>query len=75
LIPPEWVRVAVVEVPPHRHRVGFFAVDPKQAWTLRAGVEQHFGERATTLGYRAKLLPAEELERVAPRTAAATPQP
>ena len=63
LIPPEWVRVAVVEVPPHRHRVGFFAVDPKEAWTLRASVEQHFGQLATTLGYRVKLLPPEALKR------------
>ena len=71
LIPPEWVRVAVVEVPPHRHRVGFFAVDPRQAWTLRAGVEQHFGELAGALGYRVRLMPPEVLERVTPRTAAA----
>jgi len=62
LIPPEWVRVAVVEVPPHRHRVGFFAVDPRQTWTLRASVEQHFGQLGTTLGYRVKLLRPEELE-------------
>jgi len=61
LIPPEWVRVAVVEVPPHRHRVGFFAVDPQQAWTLRAGVAQHFGQLGPTLGYRIKLLRPEEL--------------
>jgi hypothetical protein len=62
LIPPEWVRVAVVEVPPHRHRVGFFAVDAKQAWPLRASVEQHFGQLGTTLGYRVRLLRPEELE-------------
>jgi hypothetical protein len=61
LIPPEWVRVAVVEVPPHRHRVGFFAVEPGHAWTLRASVAQHFGELGTTLGYRVKLLRPEEL--------------
>ena len=61
LIPPEWVRVAVVEVPPHRHRVGFFAVEPEQAWTLRAGVAQHFGQLSSTLGYRIKLLRPEEL--------------
>jgi len=62
LIPPEWVRVAVVEVPPHRHRVGFFAVEPEQAWTLRAGVAQHFGQLGPTLGYRIKLLRPEELQ-------------
>ena len=82
LIPPEWVRVAVVEVPPHRHRVGFFAVDPKEAWALRASVEQHFQNLAPRLGYRVKLLPPEELTAVAPpppvaplvETAARTPQ-
>jgi hypothetical protein len=73
LIPPEWVRVAVVEVPPHRHRVGFFAVDPREVWTLRASVEQHFGQLAARLGYRVKLLPPEELPAAAPLTAAAAP--
>ena len=33
LVPPEWIKVAVVEVPPNRHRVGFFAVDPNEAWS------------------------------------------
>jgi hypothetical protein len=65
LIPPEWVRVAVVEVPPHRHPVGFFAVDPKQGWTLRASVAQHFGPLARTLGYRVKLRPPELMDAVA----------
>jgi hypothetical protein len=55
LIPPEWVRVAVVEVPPHRHRVGFFAVDREDAWTLRASVAQHFGSLGRTLGYHVRL--------------------
>jgi hypothetical protein len=76
LIPPEWVRVAVVEVPPHRHRVGFFAVDKEQAWTLRASVAQHFGQLGPTLGYRLKLLRPEELEsageRAVPPPAAGT---
>jgi hypothetical protein len=62
LIPPEWVRVAVVEVPPNRHPVGFFAVDRKQAWTLRGAVAQHFGPLARTLGYRVKLRPPEEMD-------------
>ena len=69
LIPPEWVRVAVVEVPPHRHRVGFFAVEPGHAWTLRARVAQHFGQLGTTLGYRVKLLRPEELEAAGDRLA------
>ena len=42
LIPPEWVRVAVVEMPPHGHRVGFFAVDPEEGWTLRSYVAAAF---------------------------------
>lgn len=62
LIPPEWVRVAVVEVPPNRHPVGFFAVDRKQAWALRGAVAQHFGPLARTHGYRVKLRPPEEMD-------------
>ena len=62
LIPSEWVRVAVVEVPPNRHPVGFFAVDRKQAWALRGAVAQHFGPLARTLGYRVKLRPPEEMD-------------
>jgi hypothetical protein len=59
LIPREWVRVAVVEMPPHGHPVGFFAVDPKESWTLRASVAQHFGSLSRTYGYRIKLRRAE----------------
>jgi len=55
LIPPEWVRVAVVEVPPHHHPVGFFAVNREEAWPLRARVAQHFGSLGQTLGYRVRL--------------------
>ena len=62
LIPSEWLRVAVVEVPPNRHPVGFFAVDRKQAWALRGAVAQHFGPLARTLGYRVKLRPPEEMD-------------
>jgi hypothetical protein len=61
LIPPEWVRVAVVEMPPHGHRVGYFAVDHKESWTLRASVAQHFGSLSPTYGYRVKLRSAESL--------------
>jgi hypothetical protein len=55
LIPPEWVRIAVVEMPPHYHPVGFFAVDREQLWTLRASVAQHYGPLASTMGYRLRL--------------------
>jgi hypothetical protein len=62
LIPPEWVRVAVVEVPPNRHPVGFFAVDRRQSWVLRGSVAQHFGPLVRTLGYRVKLRPPEQVD-------------
>jgi len=70
LIPPEWVRVAVVEVPPHRHRVGFYAVDRKECWTLRASVAQHFEPLGPTLGHHLKLRRPEDVT-----TAAAVPPP
>ena len=69
LIPPEWVKVAVVEVPPHRHPVGFFAVDPKESWTLRGSVAQHFGPLARTLGYRIRLRRPDPLDAAAQRAA------
>jgi hypothetical protein len=65
LIPPEWVRVAVVEMPPHRHRVGFYAVDPKESWPLRASVAQHFEPLGRTRGHRVKLRPAEDVDAAA----------
>ena len=73
LIPPEWVSVAVVEQPPHGHRVGFFAVDPKEAWALRASVDQYYGSIGKTLGHRVKLRrPADvEAARASEPTAAA----
>jgi hypothetical protein len=61
LIPPEWLRVAVVEMPPHGHPVGFFAVDHTESWTLRASVAQHFGPLSRTHGHRVKLRPAESV--------------
>jgi hypothetical protein len=70
LIPPEWVKVAVVDVPPHRHRVAFFAVDRKQSWTLRASVAQHFGSLDQALGYGIKLRRPEAVT-----AAAALPPP
>jgi len=76
LIPPEWVRVAVVEMPPHGHRVGFFAVDRKESWTLRASVAQHFGPLSRTLGHRVKLGRAEDVTAATgvPPAAAADPE-
>jgi hypothetical protein len=59
LIPREWVRVAVVEMPPHGHPVGFFAVDPDESWRLRASVAQHFGSLSRAYGHRVKLRRAE----------------
>jgi len=61
LIPREWVRVAVVDMPPHGHPVGFFAVDPGETWTLRASVAQQFGSLSRILGYRVRLRRAEGL--------------
>ena len=61
LIPPEWLNVAVVEVPPNRNRIGFFAVDRKQGFTLRASVAQHFESLGRNLGYRVKLRRPEDL--------------
>jgi hypothetical protein len=54
-IPREWIKVAEVEVPPHRQRIGFFAVNPKESWILRASVEQHYAPLARPLGYRLRL--------------------
>lgn len=73
LIPPEWLRVAVVEMPPHGNRVGYFAVDPAESWTLRAGVAQHFGPLSGTRGYRVRLRRAEAMTAAtaAPRAPAA----
>ncbi len=65
LIPPDWVKVAVVEVPPHRHPVGFYAVDRHQIWPLRGAVAQHFGPLARSVGYRIRLKRPERLEAAA----------
>jgi hypothetical protein len=70
LIPPEWVRVAVVEMPPHRHRVAFFAVDPKEAWTLRASVAQFYGPLGRSYGHQVHLRRPEALTATAPAAAA-----
>ncbi len=65
LIPRDWVRVAVVEVPPHWHRVGFFAVDPKDSWVLRGSVAQHYAPLERTFGHRLKLRRAEGVDAAA----------
>jgi hypothetical protein len=73
LIPREWVRVAVVEPPPDWHRVGFFAVDPKGAWVLRASVAQYYAPLERTFGHRLKLRRAEGVDAAAGVATAATP--
>jgi hypothetical protein len=55
LVPPEWVKIAEVTVPPNRHRVGFFVVKPEDGWALRGSVDQHFGPLARRLRYRLRL--------------------
>ncbi len=55
LIPPEWIKVGEIVVPPNRHRVGFFAVDPEEGWRLRGSVEGHFGPLRRSLRYRLEL--------------------
>jgi hypothetical protein len=64
-VPGEWIKVAEVEVPTNRQRVGFFAVDPKEAWILRASVEQHYAPLGQALGYRVKLRSPERMNALA----------
>jgi hypothetical protein len=64
-IPDEWTKVAEVEVPTHHQRIGFFAVDPAEAWVLRAQVEQHYGSLGRSLGYHVKLRATETMNEVA----------
>jgi hypothetical protein len=73
LIPPEWVRVAVVEVPPHYNRVGFFAVDPEASWPLRARVAEHFGPLVRTRGHRLRLRRPEALAAAVPSSGRSGP--
>jgi hypothetical protein len=61
LIPPEWVKVAEVRVPPHRNRVGFFAVHPEEGWALRGSVAQHFEPLSRRLGYELDLRRPERM--------------
>jgi hypothetical protein len=51
-IPREWRKVAEVAVPPHGHRVGFFAIDPSAAALLAAHVEYHYTVVRAAAGYR-----------------------
>jgi hypothetical protein len=73
LVPREWVRVAVVEMPPHWHRVGFFAVDPEGAWVLRASVAQYYEPLERTFGHRLKLRRAAGVDAATGAPTAATP--
>jgi hypothetical protein len=61
LIPGEWIKVAEVEVPPNRERVGFFAVNPKEPWILRASVSEYFSPLRRVPGYRLRLRNAERV--------------
>jgi hypothetical protein len=61
LIPGEWIKVAEVEVPPNRERVGFFAVDPKEPWILRGSVSAFFSRLRQVPGYRLKLRNADKV--------------
>src|SRR4029450_6101390 len=54
-LPRQWIEVAQVEVPTHHQRIGFFAVDPNEAWILRASVQRHYEPLAPTLGHRGEL--------------------
>jgi hypothetical protein len=61
LVPSEWIKVAEVEVPPNRERVGFFAVDPKEPWILRARVSASFSPLRQVPGYRLRLRNADKV--------------
>jgi hypothetical protein len=65
LVPREWIKVAEVEVPPNRERVGFFAVDLKASWQLRASVSAHFGPLRAIPGYVLRLRSAERMYELA----------
>jgi hypothetical protein len=73
LVPNDWVRVAVLEVPPNRERVGFFAVDPKDAWIIRANVAEHYSPLRQARGYQVKLRRPEKMYEVTGETAAGEP--
>jgi len=61
LVPAEWTRVAVVEMPPHGHRVGFYAVDPDEGWPLRTNVARYYAPLSRTRGHRVHLRSAASL--------------
>jgi len=61
LIPPEWVKVAEVGVPPDLHPIGFFAVDPNESWALRGAVAQHFGPLSRRFGHHVELRRPERM--------------
>ncbi|HET9316682.1 MAG TPA: hypothetical protein VFQ51_13895, partial [Vicinamibacteria bacterium] len=64
-IPDAWIKVAEVDVPTHHQRIGFFAVDPDEAWVLRGSVDQHYGTLGRGLGYRVKLRSPERMQQLA----------
>jgi hypothetical protein len=61
LIPREWIKVGEVEVPPKRERVGFYAVDPREAWVLRSSMATHFAPLRQVPGYLLKLRNAQRM--------------
>jgi hypothetical protein len=54
-VPPQWIEVAEVAVPPVGQKVGFFAVAAEAADLLRADVAYHFQTLRGAAGYRVRL--------------------
>lgn len=54
-IPEGWIKTAEIEVPPAGQRIGFFAVNPAAAETLRRHVEHFYGPLCSAAGYRLHL--------------------
>jgi hypothetical protein len=65
LIPSEWTKVGEVEVPPKRERVGFYAVDPRQSWVLRASMSSQFAPLRRVEGYQLRLRSPERMHAAA----------
>jgi hypothetical protein len=72
LVPSEWIKVGEVEVPPNGERVGFFAVNPNAAWSLRASMAAYFSPLRRVPGYLLKVRSPEKMKEL---TAAAPQEP
>jgi hypothetical protein len=70
LVPNDWIKVAELEVPPNRERVGFFAVDPRDAWIIRGNVAEHYSPLRQARGYRLKLRRPEKVYELTGESAA-----